>query len=204
MASLFRSSGGGKSTILAGVENFDSILHPGESVRSTLNLALYWKGEMQHGQNMFRRLVLQHYSPRIDGEVVEPPISGVVWGGIPSEEHLQIIDKIKEYEIPLDVYWFDAGWYGQGCPVLFGFRRRLGPHGRRLATESELAQWNAQTGQRRRPRTGNEVSRLGRTMPRHSWPADHARTPQIIPQAMPTARSETGKRFFSISANLNH
>ena len=31
----FDHQGGGKSTILAGVENFDSILHPGESVRST-------------------------------------------------------------------------------------------------------------------------------------------------------------------------
>ncbi len=110
----FDHQGGGKSTILAGVENFDSILHPGETVRSTLNLALYWKGELLHGQNMFRRLVLDHYSPRIDGDLVEPPISGVVWGGIPSKEHLQIIDKINEHKIPLDVYWFDAGWYGTG------------------------------------------------------------------------------------------
>ena len=53
-------------------------------------------------------------SPRVDGELVQPPISGVVWGGIPSQEHLQIIDEIKEYEVPLDVYWFDAGWYGTG------------------------------------------------------------------------------------------
>lgn len=110
----FDHQGDGKSTILAGVENFDSILHPGETVRSTLNLVLYWKGEVLHGQNMFRKLVLEHYSPRIDGKLVEPPISGVVWGGIPSKEHLEIIEKIKEYKVPLDVYWFDAGWYGTG------------------------------------------------------------------------------------------
>lgn len=110
----FDHQGGGNSTILAGVENFNSILHPGESVRSTLNLALYWQGEMLHGQNMFRKLVLEHYSPRIDGTLVEPPVSGVVWGGIPSKEHLEIIEKIQAYDIPLDVYWFDAGWYGTG------------------------------------------------------------------------------------------
>ncbi|HPS02167.1 MAG TPA: alpha-galactosidase, partial [Candidatus Sumerlaeota bacterium] len=110
----FDHQGEGKSTILAGVENFDSVLHPGETVRSTLNLVLYWKGEMLHGQNMFRQLVLEHASPRINGTLIEPPISGVVWGGIPSKEHLEIIDKIKEYDIPLDVYWFDAGWYGTG------------------------------------------------------------------------------------------
>jgi len=110
----FHHTGGGKSTILAGVENLDTILHPGEMVRSTLNLVLYWQGEMLHGQNMFRRLVRDHYSPRIDGKLVEPPVSAVVWGGIPSKEHLEIIEKIKQYEIPLDVYWFDAGWYGTG------------------------------------------------------------------------------------------
>jgi alpha-galactosidase len=124
----FDHQGGGKSTILAGVENFDSILHPGETVRSTLNLALYWQGELLHGQNMFRKLVLEHYSPRVNGKLVEPPISGVVWGGIPSKEHLQIIDKIKEYKIPLDVYWFDAGWYGTGTvPSYTVFEGDWGP-----------------------------------------------------------------------------
>ncbi|HOS94399.1 MAG TPA: alpha-galactosidase, partial [Armatimonadota bacterium] len=110
----FDHQGGGSSTILAGVENLDTILRPGEAVRSTLNLALYWQGELMHGQNLFRRLVLDHYTPHMDGKPVEPPIPGVVWGGIPSAEHLEIIEKIQEYEIPFDVYWFDAGWYGTG------------------------------------------------------------------------------------------
>jgi len=110
----FDHQGGGKSTILAGVENLDSVLHPGESVRSTLNLVLYWQGELLHGQNQFRRLAREHYSPRREGRLVEPPTSGVVWGGIPSREHLAIIEKIKQIGIPLDVYWFDAGWYGTG------------------------------------------------------------------------------------------
>ena len=110
----FDHQGGGASTILAGVENLDTILHPGEAVRSTLNLALYWRGELMHGQNMFRRLVLEHFTPHLDGKPVEPPIPGVVWGGIPSKEHLEIIEKIREHKIPFDVYWFDAGWYGTG------------------------------------------------------------------------------------------
>ncbi|MBX7255211.1 MAG: alpha-galactosidase [Candidatus Hydrogenedentes bacterium] len=124
----FDHQGNGKSTILAGVENFDSILHPGETVRSTLNVALYWQGELLHGQNMFRKLVLEHYSPRIDGKLVEPPISGVVWGGIPSKEHLEIIEKLKQYQVPLDVYWFDAGWYGTGVvPSYSVFEGDWGP-----------------------------------------------------------------------------
>lgn len=110
----FDHTGGGQSTILAGVENLDTVLHPGESVRSTLNLVLYWQGEVLHGQNMFRRLVLEHFSPHVDGQLIEPPISGVVWGGIPSRKHLEIIEQIRQHDVPLDVYWFDAGWYGTG------------------------------------------------------------------------------------------
>ncbi|MGI6350890.1 MAG: alpha-galactosidase [Armatimonadota bacterium] len=110
----FDHQGGGASTILAGVENLNTILHPGEAVRSTLNLALYWQGEMMHGQNLFRRLVLEHFTPHIGGRPVEPPVTGIVWGGIPSAEHLEIIEGIREHDVPLDVYWFDAGWYGTG------------------------------------------------------------------------------------------
>ncbi len=110
----FDHRGGGRSTILAGTENLDTILHPGESVRSTLNLFLYWQGEVLHGQNLFRRVVRDHYSPHLGGQPVEPPVSGVVWGGIPSAEHLAIIGKLQQYAVPLDVYWFDAGWYGTG------------------------------------------------------------------------------------------
>ena len=124
----FDHQGGGKTTIQAGVENFNSILHPGETVRSTLNLALYWKGELLHAQNMFRQLALKHYSPHIDGKLVEPPISGLVWGGVPSKEHLEIIKKLEKYEIPLDVYWFDAGWYGTGVvPSYSVFEGDWGP-----------------------------------------------------------------------------
>ncbi|MBR5626209.1 MAG: alpha-galactosidase [Thermoguttaceae bacterium] len=110
----FNYPGDKSSTIYAGLDNFNSILHPGEAIRSPLNLVIYWQGEMMHGQNMFRNMVLNYYTPQQNGKFVDPPISGVVWGGIPSKEHLDFIEKIKQYEIPLDVYWFDAGWYGTG------------------------------------------------------------------------------------------
>ncbi len=144
----FDHQGGGNSTILAGVENLNSILHPGETVRSTLNLVLYWQGELMHGQNMFRRLVLEHYSPHIDGKLVEPPISGVVWGGIPSRHAPG--DHQADYDIrnSLGRLLVRCRLVRNGCrPVQYGIRRGLGNHGGRLATESELAQWNAQADQ---------------------------------------------------------
>ncbi|MDO5553476.1 MAG: alpha-galactosidase [Planctomycetia bacterium] len=124
----FVHTGNGKSTIKSGPGNFHSYLKPGESIRSPLNLVLYWQGEMMHGQNMFRKLVLEHYTPKIHGKMVEPPVSGLVWGGVPSKEHLEIIEKIQEYKIPLDVYWFDAGWYGTGVvPSYTVFEGDWGP-----------------------------------------------------------------------------
>ena len=124
----FRHNGDGNSSVQAGLGKFDSVLHPGETVRAPLVMVLYWTGEMMHGQNMFRRMVLDRYSPRIDGKIVTPPISGLVWGGVPSKEHLEIIEKLKEFEIPLDVYWFDAGWYGTGViPSYSVFEGDWGP-----------------------------------------------------------------------------
>ena len=181
MASLLRSSGGGKSTILAGVENFDSILHPGEMARSTLNLALYWQGELLHGQNMFRRLVLEHYSPHDNGKLVEPPISGVVWGGIPSKEHLQIIEKIKEYKIPLDVYWFDAGWYGTGTvPSYTVFEGDWGPMAGDWRPNPNWHQGTLKPVSDAAHAAGMNIPRLGRAVPRHPRPTDHARTSRIL------------------------
>ena len=178
----FDHQGGGNSTILAGVENFDSILHPGETVRSTLNLALYWQGEMMHGQNMFRRLVLDHYSPHIDGKLVEPPISGVVWGGIPSKEHLDIIEKIKEYEIPLDVYWFDAGWYGTG--VVPSYTVFEGDWGIMAGDWRPNPNWHHGT---LKPvsdaahAAGMKFLVWVEPCRAHSRPTDHARTSRILP-----------------------
>ncbi len=110
----FHHAGEGKSRIAAGMENLNAKLRPGESIRSPLSMVMYWQGELMHAQNMFRRFVLAHHTPRQDGRIISPPISCQTWGGWGEQRHLETIAKIREKQIPFDVYWIDAGWYGTG------------------------------------------------------------------------------------------
>jgi alpha-galactosidase len=92
----FDHTGAGKSTISAGLENLNTKLLPDESIRSPLILVLYWQGELMHGQNVCRQFILAHHSPQIDGKLIEPPDVGIVWGGVPTAEHLEFIEGIKK------------------------------------------------------------------------------------------------------------
>ncbi len=59
----------------AGQQTTHLKLHPGESIRTPRILLLQWKGDDRLvGHNQFRRLLLEHYVPRIDGQIVVPPI----------------------------------------------------------------------------------------------------------------------------------
>jgi alpha-galactosidase len=51
-------------------------LHPGESIRTPRILLLQWEGQDRiEGQNLWRRLLIAHYVPRMGGEVVMPPVA---------------------------------------------------------------------------------------------------------------------------------
>lgn len=65
-----------RSIILrAGQENTHFKLRPGESVRTPRLLLLEWKGDHWSGHNEFRRLLIAHYLPKLDGKPVRDPIS---------------------------------------------------------------------------------------------------------------------------------
>ncbi|MBE0696303.1 MAG: hypothetical protein IH586_05210, partial [Anaerolineaceae bacterium] len=60
--------------ISAGMERIHLRLHPGEKIRTPRILLLPWQGDdMEVGQNLLRQLLLAHYLPRINGELVLPP-----------------------------------------------------------------------------------------------------------------------------------
>ena len=51
-------------------------LHPGETIRSPRIMQLYWFGDDPwRGYNQFRRVMFAHVMPRIDGQLVVPPIA---------------------------------------------------------------------------------------------------------------------------------
>ncbi len=63
--------------------------------------------------NMWRRLILAHYTPSVDGRPARPPFCDGVWGGRTADSHLEKIGWLRENSLPVDAYWIDAGWYGE-------------------------------------------------------------------------------------------
>ena len=100
--------------VRAGMERTHLRLHPGEEVRTPRILLLFWEGDRVRSQNMLRRLILAHHTPRPDGQLLQPPFCEGVWGARSEASHLQKIAWLKENQIPAECYWIDAGWYGDG------------------------------------------------------------------------------------------
>ena len=118
----FNHHGNGDTDITAGQERLNTVLYPGEEIRSPLVMLMYWQGEVGHAQNMFRRFMLAHNHPQENGKPALAPICRNSWGGTPTEEHLRAIKEIVDANFEFDCYWIDAGWYGQGtepCPSVF-------------------------------------------------------------------------------------
>ena len=71
-----RGEGGRNVAVQAGQQTTHLKLHPGESIRTPRILLLQWEGSDRFtGHNQFRKVLLAHYVPRIDGQVVVPPVS---------------------------------------------------------------------------------------------------------------------------------
>ncbi|MBN2023209.1 MAG: alpha-galactosidase [Pirellulales bacterium] len=114
----------GKLRVQAGIERVHLTLHPGESIRAARVLQIRWAG-MDHLQsyNLFRRTMLAHVLPRIDGRLVTPPVTtpspwivreGNPWDylyGFKESDALAEIERIKG--LGYEFYWTDA-YYTRG------------------------------------------------------------------------------------------
>jgi len=106
--------------VRAGMERTHLRLRPGEEIRTPRILLLFWEGDSDLGlpkdrirsQNMLRRLILAHHTPRPNGELLRPPFCEGAWGAQVEARHLEKIRWLKENRIPTECYWIDAGWYG--------------------------------------------------------------------------------------------
>ena len=93
-----------------GMPNIHTLLHPGESIRSPRILMMPWVGDRIDGHNVFRRFMVKHHTPKVDGKPAMPPIAMDAWGSRQSE-HMKHLKAIHETGLKLDAYWIDAGWY---------------------------------------------------------------------------------------------
>ena len=112
-------------TLQAGQQTTHLKLHPGESIRTPSILLVVWQGEdRMRGHNLLRRLLLAHYVPRLNGEIVLPPTSHNTWSvfrwgnDVTEENQLQTIQAMKG--LGLEVFWLDAGWFEGGWPYGVG------------------------------------------------------------------------------------
>ncbi|HEY8666551.1 MAG TPA: glycoside hydrolase family 36 protein, partial [Tepidisphaeraceae bacterium] len=105
----------------AGMERTHLILHPGEKIRSPRILLMTWRGDRMEAHNRFRRLMLQHYSPQLDGRPVLIPAflqcfdrykGDATW----SSEEGQIQQATAARDIGCEVSWLDAEWFPGGFP----------------------------------------------------------------------------------------
>jgi alpha-galactosidase len=92
-------------------------LRPGEEVRSPLVALQFCKDDRLRAQNVWRRWMLAHNSPRDrDGKPPRPILTSCSGGFFPgirtseAGEH-QFINTFKKAGVKLDYWWIDAGWY---------------------------------------------------------------------------------------------
>ena len=99
--------------LTGGMPKTHFLLHAGETVRTPRVVLLSWQGEPGDSQNLWRRFVLAHYSPRdSQGRVPAMPLCFGSWGAELIDAKLKAIKELDSQKIPFDVYWVDAGWYG--------------------------------------------------------------------------------------------
>jgi alpha-galactosidase len=106
-----------KLFVRAGQEQTHFKLLPGEEVRTPLVVLQFYEGDPQRAQNIWRRWMVQHNLPRIDGEV--PPTQLVACSShqfaeminANEENQKHFIDRYIEEDLGISSWWMDAGWY---------------------------------------------------------------------------------------------
>lgn len=88
-------------------------LFPGEEIRSPRILLLFWGGDWLRGQNLLRRFVLAHHSPRTGDQLAKVPVSLCTWGGNFAAKHMAHGQWCQTNQLPIDYLWVDAGWFGK-------------------------------------------------------------------------------------------
>ena len=109
--------------VRTGIEKVSFKLYPNEKIRASSVILLEYDCGQNNAHNMFRRLIKNHYSIiGQPGRPAEGPLCTGGWGGITTDMMLQRLDKFKEYDLGIETYWIDAGWYGYStgdCPNEF-------------------------------------------------------------------------------------
>jgi alpha-galactosidase len=114
-ADFSRDEAGKNARVRCGMANTHLTLHPGEEIRTPRVAVLFHEGgSLPHGQNLLRAFLLAHHRPKAGGIPLEPIRLNGNWGGTSAKDHLENIKTIVDHDLPVDYYWIDAEWFGQG------------------------------------------------------------------------------------------
>ncbi len=103
--------------LTAGQETVRLRLHPGEEIRTPLIALLFWTGQdVVRSQNLWRRWMLAHNTPRPGGQAPGPLYAFCSGGFFPrlkvsAASARLFLDALAREGIDLDYWWMDAGWY---------------------------------------------------------------------------------------------
>jgi alpha-galactosidase len=117
----------GAVELAAGMETVHLKLHPGETIRSPRIMLLFWSGDdAWHGYNQFRRVMFAHVMPRIDGQLVVPPIAhlSTSFDELNNSTEANVLSHLQAIKgLGFEVFWLDAYW------ILGGFGDGVGNYG---------------------------------------------------------------------------
>ncbi|MDD3108509.1 MAG: alpha-galactosidase, partial [Alistipes sp.] len=104
-------------TICVGQIKTHLYLNPGEEIRTPLVALMFWQGNRDQAQNMWRGWMYDHNLPRPDGKLPSPILEAASSAFFAEMFHatdkdqIEFIDRYLEEGINLDYWWMDAGWY---------------------------------------------------------------------------------------------
>jgi alpha-galactosidase len=103
----------GKSIVMtSGMKRTHLLLHPGEEIRTPRIVLMNWTGgNWLDSQNIWRRLLLAHYTPQDNKQPMRGPILFGSWGSEAIDTKLAYIRWVHDHKIPVELYTVDAGWY---------------------------------------------------------------------------------------------
>jgi len=111
----------GPLRLRAGIEKTHFLLHPGERVRGPRMVMMSWRGDRVAAHNLFRRLVLLEYVPRLDEKPLKLPFVLQTFDRYNARpgwatEAGQIGAAETAHQLGCDTYWLDAAWFPGNFP----------------------------------------------------------------------------------------
>lgn len=103
--------------IEAGQELTHFVLHAGEEVRTPLVVLQFYKGNWIRAQNIWRRWMILHNIPRVDGKLPPPHVAAnsshafIEMQNANGANQKFFIRRYMQEGFKLDYWWMDAGWY---------------------------------------------------------------------------------------------